>query len=162
MYPETNTLPKQHTSPLQGEVVDAEIFNLLAEATGSAALNIWMKLDAGTPEWYKKINRSDITHAELVSKIKEFAACAPLTIQTMLCAIDGDLPPPEEAQAWENLVLELVAIADNGTGSIRKIQIYGKARASPDDPKASPLPLAYLEQRAASLRRFFPRVAVYN
>jgi histidinol dehydrogenase len=141
---------------------DAQLFNLLAEAAGSAALNIWLKLDAGSPEWYKKINRTEIPHNKLISKIKEFTACAPLTIQTMLCAIDGHSPPPEEAQAWENLILELAAIAGNGTGNIRKIQLYGKARASPDDPKTSALPLVYLEQRAASLRRFFPHVAIYE
>jgi histidinol dehydrogenase len=38
---------------------------------------------------------------------------------------------------------------------VRKVQIYGKARPSPEDPKASPLPAQRLEQRAASLRRAF-------
>jgi histidinol dehydrogenase len=71
----------------------------------------------------------------------------------MLCAVDGKGPPPEEAEAWEKLVLELVATAGGGKGGgIRRIQIYGKARSSPEDPKATALPTEYLEERALSLR----------
>jgi len=132
-----------------------QIFSLLADAAvGPLALNIWLKLDAGTPGWYQQINRAAIPFEKLVTKIKEFAAHAPVTIQTMLCAVDGSAPPPEEAQAWENLALELAVTAANSAGGgIRKVQIYGKARPSPEDPKTQALPAAYLEERAASLRR---------
>jgi wyosine [tRNA(Phe)-imidazoG37] synthetase (radical SAM superfamily) len=131
--------------------LDQEIFSLLVKSTtGHLALDIWLKLDAGTPGWYQLINRTEIPHDKLIAKIKEFAALAPFTIQTMLCAVDGKAPPEEEAKAWETLVVELTAIA---TGGIRKIQIYGKARPSPEDPKAKALPLAYLEERAASLKQ---------
>jgi len=128
-------------------LLDQKIFSLLADsAAETLALDIWLKLDAGTPGWYQMINRSEIPHDKLIAKIKEFAALAPFTVQTMLCTIDGNPPPPDEAKAWETLVLELAAIA---AGKIRKIQIYGKARQSPDDPKAQALPVAYLEERAA-------------
>jgi len=137
------------------------VFPLLAEAAapskedalskkGGSVLDIWLKLDAGTRGWYQLINRAEIPHDRLIAKIKEFAALAPFTIQTMLCAVDGKTPPEDEAKAWENLVLELVAIS---TGKIRKVQIYGKARPSPEDPKAQALPVEYLEKRAASLRQ---------
>jgi histidinol dehydrogenase len=125
------------------------LFTLLRDA---AALNIWLKLDAGTPRWYQKMNRTAIPFEKLIAKIKEFAASAPVTIQTMLCAVDGNAPPDEEAQAWETLMLELAVIA---AGRIRKVQIYGKARPAPEDPKATALPVSYLEERAASLRRAF-------
>jgi len=138
---------------------DQNTFSLLAKSAASSgedapslALDIWLKLDAGTDGWYRLINRSEIPHDRLVAKIKEFAALAPFTIQTMLCAVDGKTPSPDEARVWEKLVLELAAIA---AGKIRKVQIYGKARPSPDDPKARELPVAYLEERAASLRRAF-------
>jgi len=133
-------------------------FSLLADAaSGPLALNIWLKLDAGTSGWYQRINRAAVPFEKLVNKIKEFAACAPVTIQTMLCAVDGGGPPPEEAQAWENLTLELAVIANGG---IRKVQIYGKARPAPEDPKAQALPAAYLETRAASLRRAFAKKGI--
>jgi histidinol dehydrogenase len=132
-------------------LLDQKIFSLLVEsAIGSLTLDIWLKLDAGTHGWYQMINRAEIPHDKLVVKIKEFAALAPFTIQTMLCSVDGKAPPEEEAQTWENLVVELAVIA---AGGIRKIQIYGKARPSPDDPKARELPIAYLEERASSLKQ---------
>jgi len=136
-------------------LLQQRVFSLLAEAAaGPLALNIWLKLDAGTSGWYQKMNRAAIPFEKLITKIKEFAACAPVTLQTMLCAVDGSGPPDEEAQAWENLALELAVIAANGkSGGIRKVQIYGKARPAPEDPKAQALPVDYLEARAASLRR---------
>jgi histidinol dehydrogenase len=130
-------------------LLQPNIFSLLRD---TAALNIWLKLDAGTSDWYQKINRTAIPFEQLIAKIKEFAAFAPVTIQTMLCAVDGNSPSDEEAQAWETLTLELAAIAA-AAGGIRKVQIYGKARPAPEDPKAQALPVEYLEKRAASLRR---------
>jgi len=133
-----------------------EIFSLLRDAAINHALDIWLKLDAGTSGWYQLINHTEIPHDKLIAKIKEFAALAPFTVQTMLCAVDGKAPPPDEARAWEKLLLELAAIADGAAaagGGIRKIQIYGKARPSPDDPKAQALPVAYLEERTASLKQ---------
>jgi histidinol dehydrogenase len=132
-------------------LLQPEIFSLLRN---TAALNIWLKLDAGTPQWYQKMNRTAIPFEKLITKIKEFAASAPVTIQTMLCAVDGKGPPEEEARAWETLILELAAIAA-AAGGTRKIQMYGKARPAPEDPKTTALPVEYLEERAASLRRAF-------
>jgi len=135
------------------------IFSLLADAASSSItaaggndVDIWLKLDAGTPEWYEKINRSNIPFTELTARIKEFVSCSPVTLQTMLCAIDGEPPPFEEESAWETLTLELAA---NGKGNVRKVHLYGKARPAPEDPLASTLPSSYLEERAASLRRVF-------
>jgi histidinol dehydrogenase len=141
-------------------LLDGNIFSLLRDAaTGPLALDIWLKLDAGTPAWYGKMSRSAIPFDKIVSKVKEFSRCAPVTIQTMLCAVDGEAPPPEEEEAWERLVLELAAAsgvrAESGKErgpAIRKIQIYGKARPAPEDPKSAALPREYLEKRARSLR----------
>ncbi|MCL2270901.1 MAG: hypothetical protein FWC24_06100 [Treponema sp.] len=134
-------------------LLQPQLFSLLQNAAaGSLALNIWLKLDAGTPLWYRKINRTAVPYEKLIEKVKEFAACAPVTIQTMLCAVDGETPPAEEAKALEMLILELAAIAAQKGGNIRKVQLYGKARPATEDPKAMTLPAAYLEDRAASLR----------
>ena len=139
-------------------LLDKRIFSLLQEAAFSPGLDIWLKVDAGTQLWYEKMNRSEIPFEEIILKIKEFAACAPFTIQAMLCAVDGSGPPPEESEAWEKLIVELAAIAEtsvvNGKGGgIRKVQIYGKARPAPEDPKAAALPEKQLEARSVSLRR---------
>ena len=143
-------------------LLDERLFSLLRSAALGMlcppGLNIWLKLDAGTPQWYKKMNRCDIPFEKIVEKIEKFASCAPVTLQTMICAVDGEAPPPEEADAWEKLVLKLAvaAAAESALSpaglSLRKVQIYGKARPSPEDPKATALPLEYLEKRGLSLR----------
>lgn len=130
-------------------LLQPEIFSLLKDAaTNTIALNIWLKLDAGTPQWYEKMNRTKIPFTDLTAKIKEFVLCAPVTIQTILCAVDGNEPPQEEEKAWEQLMLEITM-----NGNIRKVQLYGKARPSPEDPKTTPLSREYLEKRADSLRK---------
>jgi len=133
-------------------LLEPGVFSLLRDAaTSPPFLDIWLKLDAGTPDWYWKINAAPVPHEKLTEKIREFVARAPATIQTMLCAVDGEKPSTDEAQAWEKLIVELAGT--NGTeGNVRKVQIYGKARPSPDDPKSTALPVEYLELRAASLR----------
>ena len=150
-------------------LLQPQLFSLLRDAVffedataGSPALNIWLKLDAGTSRWYEQINRASIPFEEHIAKIKEFTACVPVTLQIMLCAIDGKSPPPDEALAWEQLVLELAAITieDKTSGCIQKIQIYGKARSAPEDPKAAALPPEYLEERASSLRRALAAAAL--
>jgi histidinol dehydrogenase len=134
-------------------LLEEELFSLLSRSALSLDLNIWLKLDAGTNLWYKKMNRSVLPFEKIIEKIKEFAASAPVTIQTMICAVDGEGPPKEEAEAWEKLLVELVSAGNAKRNcGIRKVQIYGKARPAPEDPKASALPVTYLEERAASLR----------
>jgi histidinol dehydrogenase len=126
-----------------------ETFGLLREAaSGPMALDIWLKLDAGTRSWYEAIDRSAVPFERLTGKIRDFARIAPVTIQTMLCAVNQSPPQQEENAAWLRLALELA-----GTGKIRKFQIYGKARPAPLDPLASALPISFLEERAAALRK---------
>jgi len=151
-------------------LLQPRIFSLLKEsAVNYSMTDIWLKLDAGTQYWHQKMNRSSVQFEKLIEKIKEFVLSAPVTIQTMLCAIDGESPPSGEVQAWETLMCELAEItnpadaretlpqeaANKACGFIRKAQLYGKARSAPEDPKASALPAEYLKERAASLRRKF-------
>jgi histidinol dehydrogenase len=110
------------------------------------ALKLWLKLDAGTREWYERINQSNIPFGSLIAAIQNFAARAPFTIQTMICALNGEAPPPAEGAAWTRLALELAAL-----GHVTGFQIYGKARPSPYDPAAESLPVSILDARAASL-----------
>ncbi|MDR2798162.1 MAG: hypothetical protein LBB80_07440, partial [Treponema sp.] len=142
-----------------GLLHDHTFQGLRRAASGPKALHIWLKLDAGTEAWYTLMARSPVPFAGLIRAIKEFAACAPITIQTMLCAIQGKPPPEEEAAAWERLVAELAGIGARArckTGErapgIQDIQLYGKARPAPEDPLATALAPAYLEERAASLK----------
>jgi histidinol dehydrogenase len=127
-------------------LLNDETFAFMQEAaSGAMKLDIWLKLDAGTPAWYEAIDRSAVPFDALTSRIREFAACAPVTLQTMICAIKGSAPPLEEEAAWLRLAADLIA-----SGGVRAVQIYGKARPAPGDAEA--LPDAVLEKRAAALR----------
>jgi histidinol dehydrogenase len=151
-------------------LLDQTIFNLLRDAAcGPMKLDIWLKLDAGTPNWYEKVNRSEVPYEKLIAQIRKFVRIAPLIIQTMLCTVDGEAPPAEEEEAWINLMQELagsaltVAAESKAAGQlcainvgIRKVQIYGKARPAPEDPKTDKLPLRCLEERAARLVAALP------
>jgi histidinol dehydrogenase len=136
-------------------LLNDQTFDLLRRAAcGPMALKLWLKLDAGTPDWYARMDRSAIPFERLIAAIKAFGACAPFTLQTMICAINGGPPPVREAAAWERLALELAS-----PGYLAGFQIYGKARPSPGDrspgserSQASRVPAAILEERAASLR----------
>jgi histidinol dehydrogenase len=144
-------------------LLQPRIFSFLKDAAANPAADIWLKVDAGTQDWYDKMNRSPVPFEKLTKVKKEFTSCAAVTIQTMLCAINGEPPPEVEAQVWETLVCELAGntaeTANNSSGKkkggIRKVQLYGKARSAPEDPLASQLPANYLEERAASLRNAF-------
>jgi histidinol dehydrogenase len=124
---------------------------LVDAATGFKKLNIWLKIDSGTTSWYHFINRSQVSFNHLIKKIKLFAAKAPFTIQTMICSIDEQIPSSEEISAWINLISELSLIAKKSYG-ITNIQIYGKARPAPEDPKAKKLPDQVLQNRAKLLQ----------
>jgi histidinol dehydrogenase len=140
-------------------LLQPEVFSVLKKAACNPAFNIWLKLDAGTPGWYEKMNRCSIPFGTLTAKIKEFIISAgmsapksaPVTIQTMLCAINGEAPPEEEERSWINFLLE----AAGSAAAVGKVHIYGKARPAPEDPLASALPAEFLERRAESLRRAF-------
>ena len=131
-------------------LLDERIFELLRLAANREnGLRIWLKLDAGTPEWYRAMNRSAIPYERLIRQIQAFAKCAPFVLQTMICAVDGMAPPAGEARAWEALVMKLAMTHPRG---LRGIQIYGKARPAPRDPLAAALPNEFLDKRAVSLK----------
>jgi histidinol dehydrogenase len=129
-----------------GLLNDATFELLSGAALGPMALKLWLKLDAGTRDWYAQMNRSNIPFGSLITAIQKFAALVPCVIQTMICSVNGAAPPPEEGAAWERLALELAAM-----GHITGFQIYGKARPGPRDPAAEALPVSILDARAASL-----------
>jgi histidinol dehydrogenase len=136
-----------------------ETFDVLRHFAAACALQIWLKLDAGTEDWYGVMNRSAVPFETLAGKIRDFVRAAPVIIQTMVCSIHGRPPPDSEAAAWEKLAVELAGsvpagetAADGVLPGIRGFQIYGKARPAPGDPLAEALPPAFLEDRAASLR----------
>jgi hypothetical protein len=97
------------------------------------------------------MDKSAVPFDTLMDLIREFTRQAPVTIQTMVCAVNGREPPPEEEAAWIRMAADLAG-GGEGDAGVRVVQIYGKARPAPEDPLAEALPPAVLERRAAALR----------
>jgi histidinol dehydrogenase len=111
---------------------------------------LWLKLDAGGADWYKKIDGGAIDFDRLTGAIKKFSENSAFVIQTMHCAVNGAPPPIRELRAWAELTAYIAK-----SGNVRLVQIYGKARPSPHDPVCAALPLASLEKRAEALKTAF-------
>jgi histidinol dehydrogenase len=116
-----------------------------------ASVRAWLKLDAGSADWYRRLNGgSDDEFARLTAAIRRFAGQSECTLQTMHCSVDGAAPDADELQAWATLAAQIA-----GSGNVRLVQIYGKARPSPHDPACQSLPLASLEERKRILEAAF-------
>ncbi|MDR0569501.1 MAG: hypothetical protein LBG87_09895 [Spirochaetaceae bacterium] len=128
-------------------LLNKRLFDLLSCAADHG-LKLWIKLDAGTESWYRVMNRSATPYQSLLDAAREFVSRSPATLQTMRCKVNGQAPSQEEREAWEKLVTELA-----GGSKVERVQLYGKARAAPEDPLAEPLSQETLEQYAQSLRK---------
>jgi hypothetical protein len=80
---------------------------------------------------------------KLMYLIKNFACTSPCTIQTMICKVNGLVPPSSEEQAWVSLITDIAR-----HGKLKAVHIYGKARPGPKDPLAEAVDTAVLENRA--------------
>jgi len=111
---------------------------------------IWAKLDAGTEEYFQRVNRpvGEITLERIVSDITETARRRPVVIQTLMFRIDGADPPPEEITAYCG---RLNDILDAG-GEINLLQLHTVAR-KPADNCVSAMPDEHLDAMAATIRK---------
>ncbi|MEZ5404681.1 MAG: radical SAM protein [Verrucomicrobiia bacterium] len=89
---------------------------------------IWAKLDAGTPTYYKIVNRTAIPLERIIKNITETARQFPVWIQTLFLRIHGEPPSHKEVLAYIN---QLITIQKDG-GKILGIQIYTVARSTPE------------------------------
>jgi len=110
---------------------------------------IWAKLDAGTEEYFQRINRPRrcFTLVGLLDNIKFIACRQPVVIQSLFFRIDGSGPPPEELRAYAERLREIL---DSG-GRIKLVQVHTIARA-PAEASASALADAELDAIAEHLR----------
>jgi len=111
---------------------------------------IWAKLDAGTEEYFQRVNRpvGKITLEKIGSDITETARRRPVVIQTLMFSIDGVAPPPGEIEAY---CRQLNDILEAG-GDIRLLQLHTVAR-KPADNCVSALPDEHLDALAATIRK---------
>ena len=85
---------------------------------------VWGKLDVGTPEAYKRINRTRVPFERVLENLAQTASERTMIIQTMMLRIDGEGPPGDELEAY---IGRLEAI--EARGELSEIHIYTIARA---------------------------------
>lgn len=85
---------------------------------------IWAKLDAGTEEYYKLVERTTIPFSQILENIALAARIRPIIIQSLFMRIDGVPPTSQEIEAF---CIRLNEIVQTG-GTIETVQIYTIAR----------------------------------
>ena len=95
---------------------------------------VWLKLDAGSEDFHKKVSGSDIPLKVIIQNIKSVAIRHPVVIQSCFFRIDNS---PFLVREIEDYCLRLKEIVESG-GKIRLIQIYTVARP-PREDYVSPL-----------------------
>jgi len=109
---------------------------------------VWAKLDAGSSEYFKQVNRPHNHLAKVLSNILLLARQRPVVIQSLFPLINGLEPPEAEIDRYAHRLLELVA----GGAQITLVQIYSATRA-PAHPECGHLPLRALSRIAQKVRQ---------
>ena len=112
-------------------ITNASLFQRPAVREGLAILDenqgeIWAKLDAGTEEYFKKIERTPIPFSRILENLTEAARVRPIVIQSLFLRFEGEPPSGTEIAAFSDRLNEIVA----GRGRIRSVQIYTIARVT--------------------------------
>ena len=125
---------------------DARVVNTLA-FLDSCGGEVWVKLDAGTPEHYAAINRSALDYEKLLENLLVTSRVRPIVIQSLFLRYDGHAPSDNEIAAYRD---RLAALLDGG-GQIKRVQVYTVARA-PAETAVEPLSTGQLESIAEQIR----------
>lgn len=117
---------------------------------------IWAKLDAGTEEYFRRVNRPNFPLQHVLDNILATARVRPVVVQSLFMRIDGDPPPPAEIAAY---VARLRWLLENGA-RFSLVQVYTVARRTAE-AYVTPLTADELEQIAAAVRPLGVPVAVF-
>jgi wyosine [tRNA(Phe)-imidazoG37] synthetase (radical SAM superfamily) len=108
---------------------------------------IWAKLDAGTEEYYRLIDRTPIPFARILTNLNAAARVRPLVIQSLFMRVEGKGPDASEIAAFCERLRELRA----GGGAIGRVQVYTIARP-PTESYVTPLNPVEVDAIAAEVR----------
>lgn len=136
---------------------DSEQFRLALPILDANNGEIWAKLDAGSEEYFQRVNRpaGGMTLEKIVENIIAVAKGRPLVIQSLFPALDGQPPGKDEISAYCSRLNEIIR---NG-GRIKLVQIHTVARR-PAEPNVSALDGKTLDDIAAAVRKTVKDVAV--
>lgn len=109
---------------------------------------IWAKLDAGTEDYYRLIERTKIPFRQVLDNIAAAAQVRPLVIQSLFMHVNG--VPPDDNEISEYCA-RLQEVLDSG-GQLKLIQIYTVAR-QPAESFVTPLRPDQLDAIADQVRQ---------
>jgi wyosine [tRNA(Phe)-imidazoG37] synthetase (radical SAM superfamily) len=134
-------LKRKHELPLVKLVLitNASMFHRPHVQRGLAILDanngeIWAKLEAGTADYFKKIDRTTIPFQQILDNITSAAKARPLVIQALFMRVAGEPPTANEIDAFCDRLNEIIAAG----GKLSLIQVYTVAR-KPTESYVTPL-----------------------
>jgi wyosine [tRNA(Phe)-imidazoG37] synthetase (radical SAM superfamily) len=120
-------------------ITNASMFHRPHVQRGLAILDenngeIWAKLEAGTEEYFKLVDRTPIPFQQILDNITAAARVRPLVIQALFMRVAGEPPPAMELAAFCDRLNEITA----ASGKLTLVQIYTVAR-KPTENYVTPL-----------------------
>ena len=85
---------------------------------------IWAKLEAGTEEYFRLIERTVVPFERVLENIAAAARRWPLVIQGLFMRVQGEAPPEPEIEAFCDRLCEITAAG----GQLKLVQVYTVAR----------------------------------
>ena len=128
-----------------------EAFEIMHRNNGE----IWAKLEAGTAEYYRLVERTRISFERIIDNLKLAARRWPLVIQSLFMRVHGEPPSEDEILAFCSV---LSNVLDEG-GQLKNIQIYTVAR-KPAESYVTALTDAEVDRIAAITRESLPGIPV--
>jgi wyosine [tRNA(Phe)-imidazoG37] synthetase (radical SAM superfamily) len=101
---------------------------------------IWAKLEAGTEEYFKLVDRTPIPFRQILDNITAAAKIRPLVIQALFMRVAGEPPSPAELLAVCDRLNEITAAG----GRLKLVQVYTVAR-KPTENYVTPLANAEID-----------------
>ena len=117
---------------------------------------VWTKLDAGSPAYLDKINRSTVLIDDILANILQTARRRPVVIQSLFAAINGECPSNQEIERYVQRLADL----RNQGAQISLVQIYSATRPTPHST-CGHLPLRTLSSIAQAVRQIGLRAEVF-
>ena len=112
---------------------------------------VWAKLDAGTEEHFRLIDRPNVSLQTILDNITATARLRPVVIQTLFLRLHGAIPPAAEVEAYCARLNELLAAG----AQLKAIQLHTIARP-PAEKFVAPLADAELDAIAATVAARVP------
>ena len=110
-------------------ITNASMFHRPAVERGLETLDahngeIWAKLEAGTEEYFRLIERTVVPFERVLENIASAARRWPLVIQGLFMRVEGEAPPEPEIEAFCDRLCEITSTG----GQLKLVQVYTVAR----------------------------------